>query len=597
MKKQYFVLLLLVIVSNSLFSFSKNNLITQPLAVTVSNIIHVTCSGACNGSADVAFTGAGTGPYTIQWIGGTNPAFTNVAASPYTCTGLCGGNYTVRVTGTLMTQIANIVISEPSPIAMFVDTQTDVTCNGLNNGAVSVIVIGGTSPYTLQWNDALNQTGTTINNLSAGTYTCAITDANGCLGSDVVTINEPQPLLLNVTKTDITCNFAPPYPPINDGTALANVSGGTTPYQYIWYPQGFTINNPFVLQAGSHTVVVTDDNGCKDSTTVFINEPPEFTITLSSDSAHCHLSDGATNVVVSGGAAPHSIAWSNGVSTPNNPGLPAGQYDIMVTDALGCIVDGVTVVEDIEGPQVTIIDSSMITCFGANNGTANAIVTGGTLPYQSISWLETGQLGLYGDNLSPGFATIIIYDAAGCVAGDQVYLIEPPQLTISSLDTIHASNFINCDGAATAYPAGGTPLYSYTWIDPSVGVIGTGQSINNLCVGTYTLNITDNNGCVMTSVFPIHVETVGLKEMQTLNASIFPNPTNDGSFKIQLNDASYKNLHFTMYNAAGVMVMDKNLLSQPVNEITTTGLTSGIYFYQLINADGKKYSGKIVIGN
>ena len=110
----------------------------------------------------------------------------------------------------------------------------------------------------------------------------------------------------------------------------------------------------------------------------------------------------------------------------------------------------------------------------------------------------------------------------------------------------------------------------------------------------------DFNPAIITNtvVTPIQENPVGIKNNKTqLNAVVYPNPANGGSFKIQLNDASYKQLHFTLYNVAGAKVMDKQLAAQPTNEISTAGLTTGIYFYQLMNADGKKISGKIVISN
>jgi len=110
----------------------------------------------------------------------------------------------------------------------------------------------------------------------------------------------------------------------------------------------------------------------------------------------------------------------------------------------------------------------------------------------------------------------------------------------------------------------------------------------------------DFNPAVITNtvVTPIELNVIGIKNNKTqLNAVVYPNPANGGSFKIQLNDASYKQLHFTLYNVAGMKVMNKQLASQPTNEISTAGLTTGIYFYQLMNADGTKISGKIVISN
>ncbi len=122
-----------------------------------------------------------------------------------------------------------------------------------------------------------------------------------------------------------------------------------------------------------------------------------------------------------------------------------------------------------------------------------------------------------------------------------------------------------------------------------------GQQIENTAGIYFDFNPPIITNTVLT---PIQENPIGIKNNKTqLNAVVYPNPANGGSFKIQLNDASYKQLHFTLYNVAGAKVMDKQLASQPTNEISTAGLTTGIYFYQLMNADGKKISGKIVISN
>ena len=127
---------------------------------------------------------------------------------------------------------------------------------------------------------------------------------------------------------------------------------------------------------------------------------------------------------------------------------------------------------------------------------------------------------------------------------------------------------------------------------------------NNLSFGQQIENTADiyfdfNEPVITNTVVTPIQQFVGIKNntKTQLNAVVYPNPANGGSFKIQLNDASYKQLHFTLYNVSGAKVADRMLQSQPVNEVSTAGLTNGIYFYQLINADGKKMSGKIVINN
>src|SRR5690606_37380218 len=125
------------------------------------------------------------------------------------------------------TTISTVTITEPPLLTANISATTNVSCNGLSNGRAVVTANGGTLPYTYLWND--NQQTDTASNLSAGSYSVTVTDNKGCTATANITISEPAQLTVsNASSTDVSCNGG------NDGQATVNISGGTTPYTYLW---------------------------------------------------------------------------------------------------------------------------------------------------------------------------------------------------------------------------------------------------------------------------------------------------------------------------------------------------------------------------
>lgn len=558
--------------------------LNNPPALTASiTTVNLDCFSQCIGTA-TAVIGNATLPNQYTWTGGQ----TTVTAS-----GLCAGSYTVNIIdGNNCTASANAVITEPTLLVASIPTSGNETCFNTDDAFAQGTASGGTPGYTFTWSNAF--VGANNTNLDQGTYTLTVTDSKGCTDVEQVTLTAPAAIGLTVTKTDITCNYAPPYPPINDGTAFATATGGTAPFQYLWQPMLYTVNNPVTLQAGSHTVVATDDNGCQATATIFINEPPEFTIALEADSSNCQFANGATNVVVTGGATPHTIAWSNGVGTPYNPGLIAGQYDIIVTDAVGCLVNGTVVVEDIEGPNVTILDSTNITCFGANNGSAVAVANGGALPYISLGWAGTTQSGLTATNLGPGPATILVYDAAGCLGSDQTFIMEPTDVVaaVVSYQDVTCYNLFN--GIAFVQATGGfyptdvstdnayqisiaTPLQTQAGVASNTSVNFAGLGVGPVgSTNLFTVTVTDARGCQ-------DVTTVTISQPQAL---VISNP-----IETDITCFGLSNGQISVTANGGTPVYLYNWTSSNAGFVNPgtpaiTGLQAGSYTLSLVDANG-----------
>jgi hypothetical protein len=220
-------------------------------------------------------------------------------------------------------------------------THTDNKCHGDSSGSATATPIGGVKPFNYLWSP-VGGTGATASKLTAGLYIVTVTDSNGCIAKDSVTINQPVAINLSITSFPYTCGK-------NEGSATASASGGVSPYAYSWAPTGTTgatVNN---LSAGTYTCTVTDSNNCAvvKSTVITGTGGPVIHFGGRPDSGSC---DGVDTAVVSNGTAPYSYSWSpGGATTQVITGLCAGKYCCIVTDALGCKDTSCSTVSTITG--------------------------------------------------------------------------------------------------------------------------------------------------------------------------------------------------------------------------------------------------------
>src|SRR5690554_6630373 len=215
------------------------------LTASVSAQNDVTVSGGNDGSATITATG-GTAPYTYSWSpsGGTSD----------TATGLTAGTYTVDITDDSgCTTDVTVVITEPMPLTITLVSQTNVSCNGGNDGEIIIDVVGDHPPFTYLWSPATGNSST-VSNLIAGTYTVTVTDTLSGSETATYTIAEPVALSPSIGSiTHVSCNSG------NNGSATVAVLGGTAPYTYSW-SSGETSATAVNLSAGNNFVVVTDAN-------------------------------------------------------------------------------------------------------------------------------------------------------------------------------------------------------------------------------------------------------------------------------------------------------------------------------------------------
>ncbi|HET6990213.1 MAG TPA: T9SS type A sorting domain-containing protein [Bacteroidia bacterium] len=290
-------------------------------SVVVTQQTNVSCFGSCNGS--VQLTTVGVPNYTYSWMPGGQ-----TIQNP---NNLCPGTHTVTMTDANNCQAtATVTITEPTDISLSASA-TAVTCNGLCNGQAQVTASGGTIPYSYQWNNPHNSTTDTANSLCPGSYTCTVTDFNGCSKFTAVTITEPQALIVTSATNNASCNGA------CDGSAVATPSGGTPGYSYAW-SSGCTTASCSNLCAGNYAVTVTDANNCSFVDSLAITQPTAVNPNATETDASCSTcANGTASAAPSGGTGPYTYMWSPGnQTTPSISGLSPGNYTVCVMDANGC---------------------------------------------------------------------------------------------------------------------------------------------------------------------------------------------------------------------------------------------------------------------
>lgn len=434
------------------------------VSVIVSSQTNVGCFGGTTGNVTLVGSG-GLAPYTYNMNGGayqTGNGFSNLAAGTYTFGTKDANNCTNTVVAT---------ITEPTaPVSVLSSSVQNVSCNGGNNGQITIAGAGGTPNYTYNLNGGTYQSSGTFNNLVAGIYSINVKDAQNCLVNTSLTVTEPVSSVSgNTTLTHLTCNGA------GNGEILVNGSGGVTPYNYSLNSGSFSTNNSFTgLAAGSYTVTVQDFNLCTYPMTVTLTEPA---IVSANITAQTNVScNGGTNGSVSisgtGGNGTYQYALGAGTFGTTNTfsGLNQGTYTINIKDGNNCTgVLGVNITE----PAVLTANATQGAAISCNGGTTTVTVSGngGTAPYTGTGTFTVGA-GTYNYTVS---------DDNGCSATTSITISEPTILTANATQ----GAAIACNGGTTTVTVsgnGGTSPYA-----------GTGTF--TVGAGTHNYTITDGNGC------------------------------------------------------------------------------------------------------
>ena len=454
--------------------------IIQPTAISVSSTVTITdvvCYGQSNGAINIAPTG-GNQPYTYVWVGPNSYSATTEDIS-----GTVAGSYNLTVTDANGCKSYNgFTVSQPNQLDVVL-TGSSVSCSG-GSTDINSSVSGGTSPYTYLW--AGGQTSASLTNVSSGTYTLTATDANNCKSNSSITITQPAPLTVTLSGNNVSCNGG-------KTDITTSVTGGSTPYTYIWN-NGQTTSSLNNVTAGTYSVTIQDSFNCSEISSITITQPSLATISYTSNNVNCFgESNGSINISVSGGTPSYTFSWSNGSSIQNQTNLIAGTYSISVTDNNSCIYDTIIIIT--QPSQLTAnVTGNNVTCNGGTTS-ASVSVSGGTNPY-TYNW-SNNQYSNTISNISAGTYTVTVTDNHNCVVSKTITITEPSAIVLTP--SVTNSSCGNSDGSASVSVTGGAGSYSYSW---STG--GTLNSITGLLSGTYGVTVTDNASCTATSTLIVN---------------------------------------------------------------------------------------------
>lgn len=367
-----------------------------------------------------------------------------------------------------------------------------VLCSGQNTGSATVTVTNGSPPYTYEWSNGVvvvsNSTSNTQTGLEAGTHYVIVRDAGNCskfATEVIVQPDEPLSVAHNVDNPNCFDSF--------DGSITVAVSGGTPNYTYNW-SSGETTPNITNLDAGNYTLTLTDDNGCQVVETYNLTKPDAISSGVTFQNVNCKGDNsGFISLDVEGGVAPYSYLWSTGNTTSSAYDLPAGTYDVLITDFNNCTRN--ESIEILEPSQILSVSESITdaSCFGDSTGLIDVTPSGGTSPYfytwynadfnvinQSVSQLS---------NVPAGDYTLLLKDSLNCT-DTLTYTINQPDDLNYDFDIQNVLCNGMPEGQILLNISGATPPYSYFWSNG-----GTTNPLINLFAGDYSVTIIDDNNC------------------------------------------------------------------------------------------------------
>lgn len=477
------------------------------------------------------------------------------------------------------------VSSVSSPVIV-----SPIACNG-GYGTASVTAVGA-SPFTYVWSPSGGNTALS-NSLNAGTYNIAVTDANGCVFNQNVTLNQPSGMSIALSQTNTTCG-------VSAGAASLAVSGGTSPYTYTWSPGGgnsYYITN---LNVGNYTAIIADANSCTTSITASITSSGySYSATVLYMDVSClggH--DGAATITPVGGTPSYSYTWTpGGYNTSTQTSLTAGSYSVNVSDATGCTFSLNFTINQPSTAVTAVVSQTQITCNGLSNGSAFATASGGTpgpAPGYNYLWMPGSTMSQSANSLSAGTYSLFVSDGYGCTYSTSVTFTNPPAILATAMST-NVTCYGGANGSSSVLASGGIGALSYQW-SPGASTLNTQTNEN---AGTYTVMVSDSHNCTTTTTVAVSQPLLPISVVLT-SSNVSCNAGSNGAISASvsggtptysytwipgnLNSSNINNLtagnySLTVSDANNCSTTISTVISQPLNGISATTNTSAVLCY------------------
>ena len=428
-----------------------------------------TCYGFNDGAIQVNVN-SGSAPYDYNWSNGATTDLNN---------DLEEGNYGVTITDAAGCSIdTSFALTAPPPLNLN-GSWTSESCSGLSDGSAEVTASGAIAPYSYEWSNG-EQTPA-VTNLTAGSYTVTVTDANSCSASVTVIVDTNPSVEISGTVTPASCNGG------MDGAIAVTTTGGTPPLDFSW-STGQTTEDIMNIGQGTYVLTVTDVNGCQDEMTFVVSSG---TVTVD-HAIQQLLCNGDMNALIDlttmGGSPPYQYMWSHGPTSEDVSDLAAGTYSVTVSDAAGCLVELNYTIADV--PPIVLTETlTDVDCNGEMTGAVELNTSGGVMPY-TFMW-NNGSSSAMNGNLSAGNYSVTVTDANGCSIENQYEISEPPLLT-ATIASITNPTMAGEFGSAEIAVNGGVEPYDIQWGNGQSGLIA-----DQLDIGTTNVTVIDANGCMV----------------------------------------------------------------------------------------------------
>lgn len=427
----------------------------------------------CYGSSTTTLTAnptSGTPPYSYDWGGGNTNQSITVNPSHL------GATYTVEITDANGCTAEDMVTVDRYSQSIASINDTPPSC-GESNGELEAQASGQEGPYSFLW--STGATSETITGLGAGTYTVTVTDKNGCQYTKSETLTNTIAATVDLGNDLSICE--------GETLILDPTTTGTGGIIYSWGDIGSTASSITVTPSGTttYTVTINDNNGCTatDQITITVFSTPE--ITLAKTNAICGENNGTITTSISGGGGFLNYSWNTGQTTANLIDLGPGIYTLTVTDINGCTDQASIILTATPAASVTLGPDQSI-CEGESLIIATSSSGTGTLNYLWSTGDTTEEITV-NPTLNTTY-TVTVTDTENCTAEDEITITvhDLPNLTL-----VESNASCGLDnGLITANATGGQAPYTYNWSNGA-----NTNEIDGLAAGSYTLTLTDANGC------------------------------------------------------------------------------------------------------